>query len=484
MIPEEPSVEVSQEDFIWLAQQHPAQRYFAGWLAAGAVSAPEDPPSRQRLLIRRLTEFFPNKPVTWVAVLNIHRAQMRRAGKQARENGTDLRLDPEVHRRVQEAIARGRALDPNTALWDVASMTEAVASGDDRRAAQALVAASERLYFNDYGHALWAVVAHAAEKLGLSPYRAKLTVVEEVGPVGGALGSWHAARHVIQRAAELETQGEVAEALDQYEALLRLDRLIRNNSRDRGAPWQLGTPNPASDAWTIRYTAIDPPPQRWPSDAAKQAWRSAAFDSLIALAESHGRAGFADLAREARAARAVAVSRGVARSERESRLSGSLFLASIVWWGQLLALLLIPVFGAAWAAFTWVGIRASKGPTGLCFLVGVALTVTTALILAVQCFAGVHMPAYGMMSVPPFSIKTAIGEAADLVLPWAIPIAIGVLVFAWQRDRSRTDPQLIAGCLQGAAIIGLAFAWLCAFSYALMTIGQAAFQAYVTTVLS
>jgi hypothetical protein len=372
---------------------------------------------------------------------------------------------------IEDALRRGRALDPHNAFWDLAEMALATATRDGPRADRALLRAAEGWRHFDYEDERRAAVYRSCRRLGLSRLRAKLTSHEYETP--WVLGARVPLRFVAKRAAEKERVGAAGEALGLYEAVMRLDRLVRQAPDHgwvaRSNVWPLSTA-----AWDVRYERLQEPPDDWRDEGAKETWEARALESFLSFAASNGRADLAVVAQHASDAWQRVRIEAARREHRDEQLGmlGLCCLGSLVWWLQLLVLAVMVVSAVLALALRRIRAASAHDPSGVGWRWALGIAMGAGVVLVCLCLGGVHMPAYGLMSGPR---PTAFSCAA----PWVAVGLLGLVVLGLPMARGRGMPSTEA-LARGATLTAEWLAVLCAGGYAAMTLCQAAFQAYAT----
>ena len=247
----EASVEVSEQDFLWLATRSGGRDVDA--LVAAAVTSHRYRAGYHELAFYTfdtLSDVAPHDPRSWAAVVYQRQLSLYDAAFHDHQGPTD-KLDAHAYRHLDEAVKHGRSLEPDNAFWDLVEMALAVADEDDPRAVQVLLRGADKPRFDDHRQAVRATVVRACRKLSLSDYRAKVSALELFGPCPSVFFSHALARHAAGIAVQLEQDGQPAEAVRLYAAALRLDRRSaasspvlqrpgRNNTARRSRPRRPG----------------------------------------------------------------------------------------------------------------------------------------------------------------------------------------------------------------------------------------------------
>jgi len=418
--------------------------------------------------LRRLTRLAPADPRAWAAVLYRYQGRLWSAARAVERPREGLPLEQGDRRMTEEAVRRGRVLDPHNAFWDLAEMTIATAARDGPRAEQALLRAAEGWRYSDYEDERRAAVYRSCQRLGLSRLRAKLTSHEYETP--WVLGARVPIYFVARRAAEKERVG-AREALQLYEAVLRLDRLVRevpdNSWVARNNVWPL-----SAAAWEARYERRQEPPTDWRDEGAKRTWKARALESFLSFAASNGRADLAVVAQHASDAWQRVRIEAAGREHRDERLGmlGLCCLGSLVWWLQLLVLAVMVVSAVLALALRRIRAALAHDPSGVGWRWALGIAMGAGVVLVCLCLGGVHMPAYGLMSGPR---PTAFSCAA----PWVAVGLLGLVVLGLPMARGRGMPSTEA-LARGATLTAEWLAVLCAGGYAAMTLCQTVFQAW------
>jgi len=481
----EPSVKVSEQDFLWLATRSGGRDVDA--LVAAAVTSRPYREGHHELAFYTfdtLSDVAPGDARSWAAVVYQRQLGLNSAVVY-RQQGPTGKLDAHAYRHLDEAVKHGRSLEPDNAFWDLVEMALAVADEDDPRVVQALLRGADKPRFDDHRQAVRATVFRACRELSLSRYRAKLTALQLFRPRPSVFLSDTLARHVAGVAVQFEQDGQAAEAVPLYAAALRLDRLVRS-APDTGE-WHYPERRKfsgAAAAWEERHCATEPPPESWSNDRARLAWEARAFHSFQAFAREQGADDLAAIASEAYAARAKGRAEfGPAwREDEQQRVD--LALASVDWWLQLVALAELPVLIAAMVAFRRLAARLRRDPDNRWGPPLVGLTIAAVCALFAHVALGLMPPSHTALHLaPPHTLRTALRQAAVILLPWPLPLALGVNAFAWQLKAQRSLQGKAHMLAEGAVkFTGVLVAFLLML-YLVLTIRQATFQAEMVDLL-
>jgi hypothetical protein len=289
------------------------------------------------------------------------------------------------------------------------------------------------------------------------------------------------AERLMYRAARLEAAGQVREALRQYEALLRLDRLLRRYAPPFDPLRGGSNESLAAGVWGARHLRAEPSQiGGFPNSRHKQdEWGTRAFGSFRQFAAEHGRADLVAVAREARETQARA---WLGRCE-ESRLgfefSGNMNGASILWRTQLMALGAIGVTLLGLAAYGSLARQSCSEPTSVELHLATAAWVALINLLASLCLACLRPPSPFWVFMP-HTLASSIWEGALRLGPWVVPLALGPCAWGLLRRLACTDPRRIELAMGKVVSEGRKLLGVFLFLYLFMACWEISLEAGVT----
>jgi len=427
--------------------------------------------------LRKVIELAPDEPRTWALSLYQNWYALYWAVRSPDDEGTLTPMTADEYQRVEEAIGRGRSLEPANALWDVAAAALALYDRDGPSAEQALCGASERLYFRDYVEEFAEATAVCAGRLPLSPYSARVVAYQEVG-IGGR-DCWPEIARKLGRlfageAARLEEQGTVGEALTLDGAIIQLDRLMW---------WAPPSPSATSTEWRQRLPFSSQVwRQRYPkslsgsasSEFASRGRGTQALDSFLSLAISYGRT---DLALQASVAAQHIEEWKASADERRRSEPVLAYVASCSWWVELPTLALLAVWVAGAVGIRWLAMAVARAPERRGYRVAYGVAVSAALLLSCEAVRGLAMPGGGFGEVQVVTWLTRLRDLAGLAAPWVIAVLAGVLVVRLEARATRGCTTWAPKTRRALVCISRLLAWALAIGYAMLTLTQAALQA-------
>ncbi|HJN18511.1 MAG TPA: hypothetical protein QGH10_23620, partial [Armatimonadota bacterium] len=433
------------------------------WLAClmAADLQSDDGDASFQAALEHLRSLAPVDPRTWAAVVSGPSGPVQVAVPRADSDSEPTPLKPWHRAALEEAIAQGRAAEPDNGLWDSTGLVLAVVDDDIDSAVRHLERAVAADGYDEHASDLADAVCRASEALGQYPFRARLTALEQARPGRPGASLRVAVRHLAAEvAARHEAHGRHEEALSIYASLLRLNGLVTESPLWEGfGTWRYPPPWVARATWRGRYAATTP-------DSDSQAHRSvAALREFVSYCVSHGRSDLADkaLATSAKGARAAgAASHG---TEGWRKVEAPLLTAILGWYlgeGMLALAIVLTLVALGLHLARFLVLRRRTG------------RATAAALSALLCLAVCTLPAHATI----YSGETSPWEAAmPYICAGALLVLLGIAV-GWCYLRHPRGPGRLPATLADLSSGAWLLSKVCWTSFALLALTTGGLQAY------
>ncbi len=460
-----PEAAVGASDFAHIAGEGGDAETDA-WLACLMMSNPWSNSGEQsfQTALEHLRGLAPHDPRTWAAVVSALDGRVRLAVPRADVTHEPTPLKPWHRAVVEEAIARGRVVEADNALWDATELVLAVVDEDIDSAARHLKRAAAAVRYDEHASDLTRAVCRASEALGQYPFRARLTAQERARPELPGASLRVAVRQFAAEVARTdEAHDRHDEALSIYASLLRLDGLVTESPfREGWGSWRYPPSWVASATWEGRYSATTPRPSADRDAEAK--WRATALREFVTHCVSHGRSDLADeaLATAVKGARAA----GAAGPGMEGwRTISVLMVATGGWWlgESLLALaivLAVVSLGLHLARLLVLRRRTAAAP----------VAAMTAFLCLTLCGRRAHALIPSGETSPYDAVMPYIGVGALL--------ALLIIIIGWCYRRHPRGPERLPATLADLSFGARLLSEVCWVGFALLALAIGALQNY------